>query len=265
MGDGVTSQRALRGFAAPGAICLSEDANRQVKARLDLEVNDLGQTRSRTSPTPRESIRLRVAVPAQTSRIANGARRADDSRLGPRRPISPRSRSAIPEHERRSRAGLFRRRHSGGHHHRVVAIALAVRHRAQFEFHLQGPGRGREAGRARARRSLRARRQRAQGWQPGAHHGQLIDTSTGAHLWADRFDGGVEDIFDLQDQVAASVVGAIAPKLEQAEIERAKRKPTESLDAYDYFLRGMAAFSSVQQGKQRGGAAAVLARHRARS
>jgi TolB-like protein/class 3 adenylate cyclase/Tfp pilus assembly protein PilF len=70
--------------------------------------------------------------------------------------------------------------------------------------------------------------------------GQLIDTSTGAHLWADRFDGGLEDIFDLQDQVTANVVGAIAPKLEKAEIERAKRKPTENLDAYDYLLRGMA-------------------------
>jgi adenylate cyclase len=70
--------------------------------------------------------------------------------------------------------------------------------------------------------------------------GQLIDTGTGAHLWAERFEGALEDIFDLQDQVTASAVGAIAPKLEQAEIERARRKPTESLDAYDYFLRGMA-------------------------
>jgi adenylate cyclase len=70
--------------------------------------------------------------------------------------------------------------------------------------------------------------------------GQLIDTATGAHLWADRFDGAIEDIFDLQDQVTAKVISAIAPKLEQAEIERAKRKPTESLNAYDYFLRGMA-------------------------
>ncbi len=70
--------------------------------------------------------------------------------------------------------------------------------------------------------------------------GQLIDTATGAHLWADRFDGGLEDIFDLQDDVTASVVSAMAPKLEQAEIARAKRKPTESLDSYDYFLRGMA-------------------------
>src|SRR5262249_43759511 len=72
--------------------------------------------------------------------------------------------------------------------------------------------------------------------------GQLIDASTGVHLWADRFDGALADLFDLQDQVTASVVGAIAPKLEQAEIERAKRKPTENLDAYDYYLRGMACF-----------------------
>ena len=70
--------------------------------------------------------------------------------------------------------------------------------------------------------------------------GQLIDTANGAHLWADRFDGALEDVFDLQDRVTASVVGAIAPKLERAEIERAKRKPTGSLNAYDYFLRGMA-------------------------
>jgi adenylate cyclase len=72
--------------------------------------------------------------------------------------------------------------------------------------------------------------------------GQLIDAATGTHLWADRFDAALEDIFDLQDRVTASVVGAIAPKLERAEIERAKRKPTEKLDAYDYFLRGLASF-----------------------
>lgn len=72
--------------------------------------------------------------------------------------------------------------------------------------------------------------------------GQLIDATTGVHLWAERFQGALDDIFELQDQVAASVVGAIAPQLERAEIERAKRKPTESLDAYDYYLRGMANF-----------------------
>ena len=72
--------------------------------------------------------------------------------------------------------------------------------------------------------------------------GQLIDATTGAHLWADRFEGSLDDIFELQDQVAERVVGAITPTLERAEIERAKRKPTESLDAYDYYLRGMANF-----------------------
>jgi len=72
--------------------------------------------------------------------------------------------------------------------------------------------------------------------------GQLADTATGAQLWADRFDGGLGDIFDLQDQVTESVVGAIAPAVEKAEIERARRKPTESLDAYALYLRGLAKF-----------------------
>jgi TolB-like protein/tetratricopeptide (TPR) repeat protein len=80
--------------------------------------------------------------------------------------------------------------------------------------------------------------------------GQLIDATTGMHLWADRFEGGLEGIFDLQDQVTASVVGTIAPRLEQAEIERAKRKPTENLDAHDHYLRGMASVHEVFGGTQ---------------
>jgi TolB-like protein len=69
--------------------------------------------------------------------------------------------------------------------------------------------------------------------------GQLIDASSRTHLWADRFEGAIENVFELQDQVTASVVGAIAPKLRQAEIERSRRKPSESLDAYDFLLRGL--------------------------
>ncbi|HET9156088.1 MAG TPA: winged helix-turn-helix domain-containing tetratricopeptide repeat protein [Myxococcaceae bacterium] len=71
---------------------------------------------------------------------------------------------------------------------------------------------------------------------------QLVDARTRGHLWADRFEGPLDDIFSLQDQMTESVVGAIAPTLERAEIERARRKPTERLDAYDYYLRGMASF-----------------------
>ncbi|TDU32605.1 TolB-like protein [Panacagrimonas perspica] len=70
--------------------------------------------------------------------------------------------------------------------------------------------------------------------------GQLIDAATGAHHWAGRFEGVLDDIFELQDQITSSVVGAIAPEVERAELERARHKPTESLDAYDYYLRGTA-------------------------
>ncbi len=70
--------------------------------------------------------------------------------------------------------------------------------------------------------------------------GQLIDAGTGANIWSERFEGKIDNIFELQDQMTANVVGAIAPQLERAEIKRAKHKPTESLHAYDYYLRAMA-------------------------
>ena len=70
--------------------------------------------------------------------------------------------------------------------------------------------------------------------------GQLIEANTGAHLWAERFEGSLDDIFQLQDRIAESVAGAIAPHVELAEIERAKHKPTANLTAYDCYLRGLA-------------------------
>jgi len=70
--------------------------------------------------------------------------------------------------------------------------------------------------------------------------GELIEAATDRHLWADKFDGLLEDMFDLQDQVTTSVVGLIAPTVERAEIERATQKPTGKLDSYDFYLRGMA-------------------------
>ena len=70
--------------------------------------------------------------------------------------------------------------------------------------------------------------------------GQLIDTAMAAHIWTERFDGMLDDVFDLQDRVASGVAGAIAPPLRFAEIARATRKPTENLDAYDLYLRALA-------------------------
>jgi len=72
--------------------------------------------------------------------------------------------------------------------------------------------------------------------------GQLIDAASGAHLWADKFEGELLDVFDLQDKVATSVVGAIAPRLAAADAEFAKRKSPENWDSYDFYLRGTALF-----------------------
>jgi len=81
---------------------------------------------------------------------------------------------------------------------------------------------------------------------------QLIDALSGTHLWADRFDGSLEDVFDLQDKVAVSAAGVIEPTLRQAEIERARRKRPDSLDAYDLYLRALPfAYTSMPQDAER--------------
>lgn len=76
---------------------------------------------------------------------------------------------------------------------------------------------------------------------------QLIDASTGGHLWADRFDGGIEDIFELQDRITEKVVGAIEPHIRRAEITRARRKRPENLEAYDRFLQALPLAYAMKQ------------------
>ena len=78
--------------------------------------------------------------------------------------------------------------------------------------------------------------------------GQLIDAATGAHLWADRFDGALDDVFDLQDQVASSVAGAIEPTLHSAEIRRSGGRRTEDLTTYDLYLRAQSFFWPLDRG-----------------
>jgi adenylate cyclase len=68
---------------------------------------------------------------------------------------------------------------------------------------------------------------------------QLLEAETGAHLWADRYEGGLEEVFDLQDQITEKVVGLVEPSVRQSEIEHSRRKRPENLDAYDLYLRAL--------------------------
>ena len=81
--------------------------------------------------------------------------------------------------------------------------------------------------------------------------GQLVDTVTGSHVWADRYDGAVEDLFDLQDQITSSIVGAIEPKVQQAEVKRAQAKSTTDLTAYDLYLRSLSLMAELKEEKHR--------------
>ena len=155
--------------------------------------------------------------------------------------------STFPEYEWRPRAGVFRRRHCGGDHHRAVAnsIILVIARNSSFAYKGKSPDVrqvGKELG---VRYILEGSVRKAAGRVRIT--GQLIDATTGAHLWADRFEGNLTDIFQLQDQVTVSVVGALEPKIRMAEIERALRKPTENLEAYDLVLRGRWTYEAARR------------------
>ena len=94
-----------------------------------------------------------------------------------------------------------------------------------------------EAGRPRSRRALCARRQRAAERRSRAHQCAARRCTSGTHVWAERYDRTLSDVFALQDEIALAVVGAIEPSLRRAEVERVKRKRPDSLDAYELVLR----------------------------
>ena len=242
MGDGVNIAARLEPLAKPGGICLSEDAYRQVKARLELTVSDLGHTQLKNIAEP---IRVFAIGPATEARTELALQ------LGPSATEGAALRPALPD--KPSIAILPFQNMSGDSEQDYFAdgivedIITALSRFGQLFVIARNSSftyKGRAVDVRQAARELGVRYVLEGSVRKSGTRlritGQLIDALSGVHLWADRFDGGLDDIFDLQDQVTASVVGAIAPKLEQAEIERANRKPTESLDAYDCYLRGMA-------------------------
>ena len=234
-GEGVNIAARLEALAEPGGICLSAKVHDEVDGKLDCGFDDLGDQTLKNISRPVRVYRLRGK--GFVSSVASAPRASLSLPDKPSIAVLPfQNMSGDPEQEYFA-DGIVEDITTALSRFRwlfVIARNSAFTYRGRAVDVKQV---GRELGvRYVLEGSVRKAGSRVR------ITGQLIDASTGAHLWADKFDGDLQSIFDLQDQVTASVVGTIAPKLEQAEIERAKRKPTESLDAYDYFLRGMAAF-----------------------
>ena len=233
-GDGVNIAARLEGLAEPGGICISQTVLNHARGKIAFDVEDLGEQDLKN-----------IAQSVHVYRIVfDPARRGTMSRA--QAPVL-----ALPD--KPSIAVLPFQNMSGDPQQEyftdgIVEEIITALSRMRWLFVIARNSsftyKGRMVDVKQVGRELGVRYVLEGSVRKAANRlritGQLIDASTGVHLWADRFDGGIEDVFDLQDDVTSCVIGAIAPKLEQAEIERAKRKPTESLDAYDYYLRGMA-------------------------
>jgi TolB-like protein/class 3 adenylate cyclase len=227
-GDGVNIAARLQSMADPGGICLSRAAYEEVRGKVAMSVQDLGEQQLR-----------HIADPVRAYAIAPAAG------------VPPAA--ALPPPGRASIAVLPFDTMSNDREEAYFADGLVeeiitnlscnpwlmvIARNSSFTY------RGRAVDIKQVGRELSVRYVLEGSVRRSATRlritGQLIDAATGVHLWADRFEGPLEDIFDLQDQLTAGVVGGILPELEWAEYRRVLRKPPASLDAYDLFLRGAA-------------------------
>ncbi|UPT98991.1 hypothetical protein J4G48_0013475 [Bradyrhizobium barranii subsp. apii] len=235
-GDGVNIAARLESIAVPGGISISRAVHDQVRDRINVCFDDKGEIALKN-----------IARPVQVFAVS-GAKESKTT-------VSPDSKPALALPDKPSIAVLSFTNMSGDPEQDYFADGMAedvitalshfkalfvIARNSSFTY------KGRAVDVKQIGRELGVRYVLEGSVRKVANRvritGQLVDSATGAHLWADRFDGGLGDIFALQDQVTESVVGAIAPAVEKAEIERAKRKPTESLDAYALYLRGLAGF-----------------------
>jgi len=247
MGDGINIAARLEGIAKPGAICLSEDAYRQVRARLDLAVCDLGETQLKNITEPVRVYSLQVGVPAQ----AKPAPQSEPA--APEKPPAP-----LPLPDKPSIAVLPFQNMSGDPEQDYFADGMVediitglsrinwlfvIARNSSFAYKGKSPD-VRQVGRELGVRYVLEGSVRKAGNRVRITS-QLVEAETSAHLWADKFDGALEDVFDLQDKITDAVVGIIEPSLRRAEIERARRKRPENLNAYDLYLRALPYFHSV--------------------
>jgi len=228
-GDGVNIAARLEGIAEPGGICISEDAFRQVRGKVDAEFDDLGEQSLKNIVRPMRIYRIKLARAPDASMTALPLPDKPSLALLPFQNLS-----SDPEQE------YFA---DGMVEEITTAIArlpwlFVIARNSAFTY------KGKPVNVKQVAQELGVRYVLEGSVRKAGNRvritGQLIDTTTGAHIWADRFDGALDDIFELQDRVASSVAGTIEPKLRQSEIERASRKPTANLTAYDLYLRALA-------------------------
>ena len=231
-GDGVNVAARLEGIADPGGICVSGRVQEDVRGKLDFALDDIGEQRLKNIERPVRVYRIRLENKATRSRPALALPDRPSIAVLPFQNISGDSEQdyfadgvveeIITALSRFRQLFVIARNSSFTYKGRSIDVKQVGRELG-VRYVLEGSVR-RAANRVRIT-------------------AQLIDAKTDGHLWANCFDGTPADIFDLQDQVTASVVGAIIPKLEEVEFNRTKFKPTESLDAYEYYLRAMTYFN----------------------
>jgi adenylate cyclase len=230
-GDGVNIAARIEALADPGGVFVSNTVHDQVRDRLPFAFEDMGEQQVKNIARPVRVYRVR-AVPSSPSPSAAPALSLPDK---PSLVVLPfQNLSGDPEHE------YFV---DGVVEEIMMAIArlpwlFVIARNSAFTY------KGKPVGEKQVAQELGVRYVLEGSVRKAGNRvritGQLIDATTGAHIWADRFDGALDDIFELQDQLASSVAGAIEPKLRQSEIERASRKPTANLTAYDLYLRALA-------------------------
>jgi adenylate cyclase len=231
-GDGVNVAARLESLAEPGGICISAAAHEQVRDKLDLAFDDLGEQQVKNIARPVRAYRVGVGASSRPALPAGATLALPDK---PSLAVLPFQNMTGDAEQEYFVDGMVEEI--------TTAIArlpwlFVIARNSAFTY------KGKPVDVKQVAQELGVRYVLEGSVRKAGNRvritGQLIDTATAAHIWADRFDSALDDIFELQDQVASSVAGAIEPKLGQSEIERASRKPTASLTAYDLYLRALA-------------------------
>ena len=235
-GDGVNIAARLEGIAEPGGVCISDDAHRQIRGKVDITFEDMGSQSLKNIAEPMRAWRVRI-VPSSSPATKPPTEMAQPLAL-PDKPsiaVLPFENMSGDVEQEYFADGMVEDIITGLSRSKSLFV---IARNSSFTY------KGKAVDIKRVGRELGVRYVLEGSVRKAGNRvritGQLVDAATGNHIWADRYDSTLEDIFDLQDRVTTSVIGAIAPRLERAEIARAQHKPTESLQAYDYYLRALA-------------------------